>query len=109
MKTQKDDSIYVDLILDRIQAINEFIESKDQLLNDRKTQKAVLKELQEVFGSTDRFSQNLKDQYPDIDWSGYAGFRNVITHNYFTIDFHKVWDVIQNDLPRLKEICENAE
>lgn len=30
-----------------------------------------------------------------------AGMRNVVTHEYFQIDLARVWETLQDDLPRL--------
>jgi len=32
-----------------------------------------------------------------------AGLRDVLSHNYIGIDLNVVWDVIEQDLPNLKQ------
>ena len=41
--------------------------------------------------------------YPDIDWKGVMGMRDIIAHHYFDIDVETVYDVIKNELPALRE------
>ena len=36
-------------------------------------------------------------------WSKVKDFRNIIAHNYFGIDAEEVWQIIKNDLPKLKD------
>lgn len=38
----------------------------------------------------------------DIEWSKIIGMRNILVHNYFSIDTDIVWAVIENDLHILK-------
>lgn len=50
--------------------------------------------------------KNLFSQYPEIDWKGVMGMRDIIAHHYFDLDAEIVYDVIKNDLPKLKETLE---
>lgn len=40
-------------------------------------------------------------RYPQIDWKGVKGVRNVIAHGYFDIDVEQVFDICQKDIPEL--------
>lgn len=41
--------------------------------------------------------------YPEIDWKGVMGMRDIIAHHYFDIDVEIVYEVIKNNLPALKK------
>lgn len=41
-------------------------------------------------------------QDSDIEWSKIIGMRNILVHNYFSIDTDIVWAVIENNLPSLR-------
>lgn len=77
-------------------------EGRSQFLTDRKTQKATLRELQELAESTQRLSSALKGRYSDLPWMAIAGFRNVLVHDYLGISLSRVWDITQRDLPALR-------
>ncbi|KKR62006.1 MAG: hypothetical protein UU01_C0012G0001, partial [Parcubacteria group bacterium GW2011_GWA2_40_37] len=32
------------------------------------------------------------------------GLRDKIIHHYFDVDYQTIWDIVQKDLPELKEI-----
>ncbi len=99
----KSDLIHLDHILECIDGIQEYaLPGKDFFLSDRKTQKATLRELQELAESTQRLSSELKGKCPSIPWFAIAGFRNVLVHDYLGINVRQVWDVIDCDLPPLR-------
>ena len=75
-------------------------------LTDRKTQSAVLRELQTLAESTRRLSDALKRKHPEIPWQGIAGFRNVLVYDYLGIKLERVWEVIERDLPVLRAVAE---
>jgi len=50
-----------------------------------------------------RISPELKSMHPQIEWRKIAGFREIVSHNYFGIDADEIWDIIQNHLPPLIE------
>ena len=49
---------------------------------------------------------SIKSKSVDIEWKEIAGMRDRLIHNYFAIDFEIVWDVVQNEIPTLKEKIE---
>ena len=40
--------------------------------------------------------------YPEIDWKGVMGMRDIIAHHYFDIDAVIVFDVMKNNLSSIK-------
>ena len=46
-------------------------------------------------------NKELLPLYPDVDWKGAMGLRDIIAHHYFDIDGDTVLDVIKSDLPLL--------
>lgn len=50
----------------------------------------------------------LFDQYPEADWTGAMGFRDVIAHQYFQIDTEEVFAIIQTNLESLLMAVEQA-
>ncbi len=50
-------------------------------------------------------SQDYTDEYPEIDWRGIRGMRNIFAHNYGSMDPERTWDTITVDIPRLKAHC----
>jgi uncharacterized protein with HEPN domain len=41
------------------------------------------------------------EKYPDIDWHGIIGVRNVLAHDYFDIDAEEIFKICRRDVPQL--------
>ena len=99
----KDDRIYLFHIRDAIQHILTYTEAgRESFFADRKTQDAVVRNLEIIGEATKHLSQALKDAHPDISWKPIAGMRDKLIHDYFGINLQLVWDVVERDLPTLK-------
>jgi uncharacterized protein with HEPN domain len=56
----------------------------------------------EEFKSIDRKTGgNYLTRYPEVDWRGVKGVRDVIAHGYFDLDHEEVFSIRQNDIPAL--------
>jgi uncharacterized protein with HEPN domain len=99
----KDDRIYLDHIDECLQWIARYTaDGKEAFFSDRKTQSAVLRELQTLAESAQRLSSALKEAHPEVPWRGIAGFRNVLVHDYLGIKLDRVWEIVERDLPALR-------
>ena len=59
-----------------------------------------LKNIDKITGKT------LLPRYPEIDWKGAKGMRDIISHHYFDIDAEEIFWVCENNLPPLAETME---
>lgn len=91
-------------ILESIEAIQMFVSSCDFdfFCGDRKTFSATIRELEIIGEAIKNISDNIKLQYPEVLWQEIRSFRNKITHEYFGVDSHIVWDIVKNELEPLK-------
>lgn len=103
----KDDHVFLQHVLECLDAIKSYTAGgRDEFFQDRKTRKATLRELQELAESTQHLSRALKDRYPEIAWRDIAGFRNVLVHDYLGLNLSRIWEIIERDLPALKNEVE---
>ena len=99
----KSDRIYLDHILECITWIERFTaEGREAFSKDRKTQSAVLRELQTLAESSERLSEEFKSRHPQIPWRNIAGFRNILVHDYLGIKLDRIWEIIKGDLSLLR-------
>ncbi|MGK7895322.1 MAG: DUF86 domain-containing protein [Xenococcus sp. (in: cyanobacteria)] len=102
---QDRDSAYIQHILDCIQQIKEYSKlGKDSFFTNMMLQDAILRRLQTMAESTQRLSEQTKEQMTEIDWRSISGFRNILVHDYLDgINLETVWQIIENYLPNLEK------
>lgn len=97
------------ILLSMIETIEKIIrytsgyQSAEQLYqNDRDFDAAMMNFI--VLGeATGKLTNEFKSKNEQLDWSKIYAFRNIIAHHYFGINVDIVWQIISNNLPKLKD------
>jgi uncharacterized protein with HEPN domain len=63
---------------------------------------ATVRQLEIIGEATAHLSEEIRLSNKDIDWEAIVGFRNIIVHEYFGINYEIVWNTIKNDLDELE-------
>ena len=102
------DEIYCKHILEAIRGIEDFIGgmSYAEFSHDLKTVLAVSRELEIIGEASKRLSDTLKSQLGSIPWREIAGMRDVLIHDYLSVDVREVWKAATDDVPVLKTALE---
>ena len=45
----------------------------------------------------------LLKHYPNINWTGVKGIRDVLSHQYFNIDAEEIFNICNHELPELRQ------
>jgi len=69
---------------------------------------ATIKQIEIIGEACNALTAEFKTAHPEIDWKPIRGFRNISIHEYFSVNFHIVWEIAKNDLPILKEQFNNV-
>ena len=71
---------------------------------DTKTQDAVIRNL-EIIGQAvkDYDVATLAAAAPAVPWQQIAALRNVLAHQYLGVDMSLLWNIVECELPRLRE------
>lgn len=77
-------------------------QGKEAVFRSATLQDAILRNLQVLCESAQRISEERKARHPEIDWPGIAGLRNVLVHDYLSVDFETIWAIVERDLPGLE-------
>lgn len=103
----RDCRLFLDDILEAIGRIREYTEELDYeaFARDRKSQDAVIRNLQIIGEATTRIPESIRVAVSEIEWRKIIGMRNILIHEYFGISVPIIWDVIQNKLTPLQEVC----
>lgn len=64
---------------------------------------ATLRNLEMIGEAAKNISEETRIKYADVKWRKMAGFRDILAHNYFGISDEIVWDIVENEIPRLAE------
>jgi len=99
----RDDAAY---LLDMLLAARDAIDfasglTFEQFEQSRLHQNAILKSIEIIGEAAARITVEAKEAHPDIIWSEIVGMRNRLVHAYFDVNLTRVWDTVQQDLPRL--------
>lgn len=73
----------------------------EQFLRDKKTQDAVVRNLEIVGEAAKNISEELKSKYPQVPWKDLSGVRDKLIHHYFGVNFDVVWDIVKEELPEI--------
>ena len=105
MTAPRDYQLYLQDILQAIESIELYTKGYtfDQFQRDRKTQDAVVRNLEIIGEAVKRLPDELRATYQDIEWRPAAAMRDFLVHQYPDVEVEIVWDTIKNDLSPLKE------
>jgi uncharacterized protein with HEPN domain len=103
----KDQRLYCRDILERIRRIEVVAAEGEAIFRESFMHQDTLIRSFEVVGEVvKRLDPVLTAHYPDIDWSAYAGFRDVLIHQYDKVILDIVWRSSQRDIAPLKAAIE---
>ena len=101
----KDDSVYIKHIPEYIDRIEKSIEgmSKSEFISDKDIQDSTLRRIEVIGEAAKQISEKFRNAHATVEWKKIAGTRDILIHAYFSVDIDLVWDIIRDDLPKLKE------
>ncbi|MFA5558262.1 MAG: DUF86 domain-containing protein [Methanofastidiosum sp.] len=102
-------TLYLKDMLENIEKANYFIENLtyEDFKADERTNFAVIRCLEIVGEASKSIPKEIKSKYNDIPWKDIAGLRDKIVHGYSEINLFRVWLVVKEEFPILKEEIEN--
>ena len=103
--SKRDLRLYVEDILESIEAIEDYMVDIDNFVDftkDRKTYSAAIREYIIIGEAIIPILEILEKQFPDYEWRMIKDFRNFIVHEYFGVDLQIIWDITKLELNELK-------
>jgi uncharacterized protein with HEPN domain len=97
--------LYLEDILSAADAIAEFLGGQDfeSFEANRMLRSAVVHQLTIIGEAVAHLSVELRERHSNIPWTDIKGFRNIIVHNYFGIDWEEIWLSAKLRVPVLRE------
>lgn len=61
---------------------------------------AVVRNFEIIGEASKHVPSEIVKKYPEIPWKKMYGLRNIVSHEYFGIDYEMIWEIAKNDLPK---------
>ena len=102
---KKDVKIFLEHTLESINLIEEYIEgkSKSDFFESKQLQDSIIRRIEIIGEAIKKFPEETKETHSDIPWKKIIGMRDILIHQYFGVDLNLTWEVIEEDIPKLKK------
>lgn len=101
------DRLYLEHIREAIEKITSYSAGGwDEFQRSPLVQDAVLRNFEIIGEASKRLSDAVKSLRPDIPWRQISAFRNVLIHDYMGVNPQRVWNVVTQDLPVLRQAVD---
>ena len=74
--------------------------------NDNIYQNAILTPVTQIGELVKKLPLEFRTEYNQIPWRNIAGMRDIVVHNYETIDKSILWSVANEETDKIKEFCQ---
>ncbi len=97
--------LYIQDILDSIEKIEQYTSGiqEEDFIKNTQIQDSVLRRLEIIGEAVKKIPTDFRDAYQDIPWKSIAGLSDVLIHEYFGVNVHRVWKLAKYDLIDLKQ------
>jgi len=99
---ERDFNLYFEDMLTSMLRIEEYIgniEFKDFKMNYMVVD-AIIRNFEIIGEASKNIPIEIKNKYPVIPWRKMYSLRNLISHEYFGIDYEMIWEISKNNLPQ---------
>jgi uncharacterized protein with HEPN domain len=104
----KDDAGRLQDILEAVQRIEKYADRGRAVFNhDELVQTWILHHLQIIGEAASGISRTLQARHAEVPWRQIIAMRNILVHDYFSVDLDEVWVAVKSDLPGLKTMIES--
>ncbi|MFQ5981473.1 MAG: DUF86 domain-containing protein [Candidatus Heimdallarchaeota archaeon] len=110
MPKERKITLFLADILEAIGNIKTYTQNMDydEFIRDRKTQDAVVRNLEVMGEAAKNIPDEVRRKYPEINWKAAAGMRDKLIHDYFGVSYQIVWETVTTDLPLFESQIRKA-
>jgi len=104
------DIAYINQILEAIHKIEDYTKGGRKVFFDTiMIQDAVMRNIEIIGEVSKRISDEFKENNDEVPWRQMAGIRDVLIHDYDSIDMGIVWNVIAIELPKVNKLLSKID
>ena len=105
MRRDRNYKLFITDIKECLDKIEEYMQgiSKEQFKEDIKLQDAVIRRLEIIGEAVKNIPKSVKDTNKSISWEALSRFKNLLIHSYFEVSLNRIWIIVQEDLPKIRE------
>jgi uncharacterized protein with HEPN domain len=81
----------------------------ETFLADEMAYDATLRNLEILGEAAKAIPDEIRQRYPEVDWRGVTGLRDVLAHAYFALDDATLWKIVHTDMRQLLSVLEKIE
>lgn len=102
---KRDYKLFINDIKESIKQIEEYTKniSEEQFKKDIKVQDAVIRRIEIIGEASKNIPRSVREINQDINWKELSQFRDFITHSYFEASLNRIWGLVVNRIPKIKE------
>ena len=100
------EELYLTDIVEAADAIQKFLAGieRNAFLEDDLLRSGVLQKLSIIGEAASRLPVKFRQRHPEIEWMDIIGFRNIVVHAYFAVDWSIVWVAATQEAPELRRM-----
>lgn len=106
---KRDYKLYINDIKECIKFIEKFTQgiSEQEFKSNVMIQDAVIRRIEIIGEASRNIPRSLKEKNKHIPWQDMSDFRNFISHSYYEASMDRVWRIVKNRIPQIKETLNN--
>jgi len=96
----KDARLYLIHILESAEKVEDYTrKGRDAFMDSPMTQDAVVRNFEVIGEAVKQIPDHLKQEHPDIPWRRIAGLRDVLIHQYMSVDLERYGQSLRMNFP----------
>lgn len=102
---KRDVRLFLEDILESISKIEEYMKGVDKkmLLTESWLEDVLVHRLEIIGEAAKNMPEDFRKEHPEVEWKKISGLRDKLVHAYFGVSLERVWLVVIDDIPPLKE------